>query len=408
MIGQVHVAMLSAFPSRLRSCIDVLLVLALALLLAACSGAGNDAPPAAEATATAADSGGAVSVAEPPVPMTPKDVLAGTVWPEAALGDGQASLSCSIDYEDAGASSSGASSAGQSAAGERGSDQRHAGEGNPGEDSAGESRMLAGLDYFQVLDAMEPCRDSGVVRLHYKGKIDAGFVDLMQRVTAMAERMGIRGRILDIDSAGGHIEQGIRAGDDIGNSGWTLWVREGAVCHSACVLILAAGDNRLVSGDVGIHRMLRIGSKAATRAELNAELRDVHQQLSEYLQRHGAAVAVADLMMTVPSRDLRLLSEAELRLYGLDGANAVQQDLERVVLLRECGEDFVRRREGFMRSFQEQCASGDAAIGDKNDCARELLPRFGFPDKSCPGHAPMLEIGPAQGQAGLSLWGTVR
>ena len=41
------------------------------------------------------------------------------------------------------------------------------------------------------------------------------------------------------------MEDAIRAGDAIGGAGWTLWVREGASCHSACVLILAAGDMRV-------------------------------------------------------------------------------------------------------------------------------------------------------------------
>lgn len=49
-------------------------------------------------------------------------------------------------------------------------------------------------------------------------------------------------------------------------------------------------------------------------------------QMKEYLERNGAAVTVADLMMTVPNRKLRLLSEAELQEYGLEGTN-VQDDL---------------------------------------------------------------------------------
>lgn len=328
-------------------------------LLSACSGGTDSATMHAPAPAsTLGDSGGAISSARPPAPRPAVDLLADTRWPDAGLGEGVASVSCSTDYE-----------------------------------GQGDGARLPGLDYFHVLDAMEPCRESGVLRLHYAGKIDAGFVELMRRAAAMAERMGIENRVLDIDSAGGHIEQGIRAGDAMGDAGWTLWVREDAVCHSACVLILAAADNRIVSGKVGIHRMLRIGSQATTRSELNAELREVHQQLSDYLQRNGAAVAVADLMMTVPSRDLRMLSAEELRVYGLDGVNAVQQDLERVTLLRECGDDFVRRREAFVRGFEEQCAAGEAAIEDKNACGRRLLGRFGFPDARCPAHTPMAEIG---------------
>lgn len=325
-------------------------------LLAACSGA-PEAP--VTGTRTVADSSGGAISSPQAAPAKPAavDALAGTQWPSARLGEGRAQVSCSTDYE-----------------------------------TAGDGVALPGLDYFQVLDTLESCRESGVLRLHYAGRIDAGFVDLVQRVSAMASRMEIRSRILDIDSAGGQVEEGIRAGDAIGGSGWTLWVRENAVCHSACVLILAAADNRMVSGKVGIHRMLRVGSQASTRAELNAELREVHGQLADYLQRNGTAVAVADLMMTVPSRDLRMLSSEELRLYGLDGVNAVQQDLERVTLARACGDDFVRRREGFVRDFEQQCNNAEIDIDQKNRCGRGLLRRYGFPDDRCPEHTPMAEI----------------
>ena len=232
------------------------------------------------------------------------------------------------------------------------------------------------------------------MRVHYAGKIDAGFADLVERTAAMAKRMDIGQRILDVDSAGGQVEDAIRAGDAIGSAGWTLWVREGAVCHSACVLILAAGDNRLISGQVGIHRMIRMSSTATTRAELNAELGEVQAQLGSYLKRNGAAQAIADLMMTVPSRDLRMLGEEELRLYGLSGANAVQEDLVRIRLLRRCGEDFVRRKEGFMREFGERCARQGEQVDAMNDCGLKLRARYGFPDATCPDETPMAEAGP--------------
>ena len=128
--------------------------------------------------------------------------------------------------------------------------------------------------------------------------------------------------------SGGQVEAAIVAGDSIGESGWTIWVREGSICHSACVFVLAAGDNRLISGKVGIHRMMRISSTATSRAELNKELHEVYDNVKDYLQRNGVAVGVADLMMTVPNRSLRLLTQDELRQYGLDGTNAVQDDLE--------------------------------------------------------------------------------
>lgn len=336
------------------------LAVAAALAISACS--QPDPPTAAAPVITSADSGeaisgGAISAPQLAEPKPDQDSLQGTQWPQAALGEGKAHISCSADYN-------------------------HDGDG----------AELAGLDYFQILDAMQPCHDTDLVRLHYAGKIDAGFVHLVQRVGEMAGRMGLSHRILDMDSAGGHVEQGIRAGDVMGSAGWTLWVRETAVCHSACVLILAAADNRLVSGQVGIHRMLRLGSQATTRAELNAELQDVHTQLADYLKRNGASTGVADLMMTVPSRDLRMLDTLELQNFGLLGVNAVQQDLERISMLRECGEDFTRRHETFTRRFERQCSIQQVDVDEKNACGRRLQRELGFPDSTCPQHTPMPEV----------------
>jgi hypothetical protein len=207
----------------------------------------------------------------------------------------------------------------------------------------------------------------------------------------MADRMQIGKRILDIDSAGGQVEDGIRAGDAIGDSHWTIWVREGSVCHSACVFILAAGDNRIVSGDVGIHRIIRLHSDATTRAELDAELRDVHDNIKEYFARNGVDVAVADMMMTVPSSQLRLLTADELRQYGLSGSNPVQDDLERIRLARKCGESFVHRREAFLRAFDAKCAAGPDDVDAIAECGRKLRGDYGFPDKRCPTETPLGE-----------------
>jgi ATP-dependent protease ClpP protease subunit len=333
-------------------------IVALCLVLAAC----NRQPPAPEPvssamdTVTSGDGGGAIS--SPTVtgkPLT-ADVLKGTKWPPATVTSGEASISCDTDYA-----------------------------------TAGDGAPLVNLEFFAVLDAMDGCRESGVVRLRYHGKISADFTDLVQRVAAMAERMDIDKRILDIDSTGGQVEDGIRAGDSIGATQWTIWVREGSVCHSACVFILAAGDNRLVSGQVGIHRIIRLHSDATTRMELEQELRAVHDQIKDYLARNGVDIAVADMMMSVPSRDLRLLTADELRLYGLSGSNPVQDDLERIGLARKCGEDFVHRKEAFVRAFERKCAVSGDEVEKMSDCGVALRQRYGFPDRKCPGESPLSE-----------------
>ena len=337
-----------------------LLVLLLALLAACGKAPPQPEPSGIEGQAATepaeGDDFGAVSVDVPAPPRRKVDIRQTTDWPPAKLTSGEASVSCETDYA-----------------------------------THGDGVPLSDLEFFSVLDAMTNCQVGGVVRLRYKGRMAGDFTTLVERVGNMSTRMGIDKRILDVHSTGGQVEDAIRAGDLIAESNWTMWVREDAVCHSACVLLLAGGDDRLISGDVGIHRIIRIASKAATRAELSRELRGVHGQMKDYLERNGASVAVADLMMTVPNRKLRLLTATELDEFGLTGTNAAQDDLERIKLVRRCGEAFVRRKDAFARAFDVQCATEDAEVATMNECGLGLRARYGFPDRKCPADSPMAE-----------------
>jgi len=281
------------------------------------------------------------------------DYLKTTYWPAARIEAGTASISCDYDYA-----------------------------------AMGDGTRLTSLEFFSVVDALTQCQPNGVVRLRYRGKIGAGFTALVQRVAAIAERMEIPTRVLDIDSTGGHVEEAIRAGDSIAESHWAIWVREGSQCHSACVLILAAGDTRSIAGKVGIHRLIRDRSSATSRAELNEELKEINAQVHDYLARNGVAGTVADLMMTVASRRLRILTEAELKEYGLEGTNAAQEDLDRIRVMRQCGEAFVRRKDAWTRDFDSQCMEPGKAFEDLAVCGRMLEQEYGFPDPKCPSDSP--------------------
>ncbi|WP_368562309.1 hypothetical protein [Pseudoxanthomonas sp. UTMC 1351] len=349
--------------SRLRT---ICFLLTLSLWLSACDGrsAADEASDAqAQAPTTEEDeqaANGAVSTApvqDLPANPPPAPERLPTDWPPAKLGSGEALISCETDYA-----------------------------------AKGDGEPLESLAFFSVVDALSPCQESGVVRVRYKGKIADGFTDLVIRVADIADRMGIDKRILDIDSAGGQVEDAIKAGDAIGASRWSIWVREDSVCHSACVFVLGAGDNRLISGKVGIHRIIRMSSTATTRSELNEELRGVYSRVKDYLERNGVAVAVADLMMTVPNRKLRLLGKTELQEYGLDGTNAAQDDLDRLQLMRRCGESFVLRKDAFIRAFDSDCKATGAELDQMQACGLALRERFDFPDSRCPADSPFAEF----------------
>lgn len=424
--------------------------LAIACLLpVACRQAPPPPPPEAPKTVVASgseDAGAVSSDAQPTRAATQAELLKGTDWPQLRLVSGDAWLDC----DQFGAPPPGTvalvsevvPTAGQGAAGatprtdvaaaalgiadagaapvpqeqqpheeesqelelqeqEPGPDEPEA-PGSNGDDAADsvapiadapvdEPRQLVDLGFEEVQAAMSPCRERGAMRLRYEGKVSGDFTALIQRTAAMADRMDIQVRILDINSTGGRVEDAMPAGDAIAGSHWTIRVRADSICHSACVLVLAAGDDRRIDGKVGIHRMVRVGSQATTRAELSQELREVYGEIKEYLERNGASAAVADLMMTVPNRRLRLLDANELREYGLSGPNAVQDDLDRIILARKCGDEFVRRRDAFLRAYATRCKVADDPVA-VHACGLSLRGEYGFPDEKCEADGPLARM----------------
>jgi ATP-dependent protease ClpP protease subunit len=353
-------------PSALRT-FRLVFALAILLLATACDRHASSMPAKPPVPApkveTEAMENGAISVA-PITPGSPagntgkgKGRPAKTDWSPVALTSGQAWLSCELDY---------------------------AGHGDG-------DRLLA-MDRKTLDAALGACVDRGVLRLRYHGRIAADFATLVERVARVADQLKIAKRVLDLDSAGGQVEDAIRAGDVIAGSRWTIWVREDSICHSACVLLLSGGDVRHLAGKIGIHRIIRMSSTASTRAELNAELRVVYDRVRDYLERNGTSTAVADLMKAVPNRSLRLLTDDELLRFGLEGTNSAQDDLDRLRLQRECGVDFVARRDAFARAFDRQCGAVLKDLDDQNACGLALRARFGFPDTSCPAESPLSEF----------------
>ncbi len=321
--------------------------LVLCLLASACT---QQSVPQTSATADASE----------PVAAVQRKPQSDIDWSQLRLEAGDAWMDCGSDY--------------------------HKGDGVP----------LLSLAYIDLRQSMQDCRATGLIRMRYDGKITMSFAALAERVGRVAGDLGIGKRILDIRSAGGSVESAIRAGDAIGENDWTIWVRSDSICHSACVLLLAAGDMRVIAGPVGIHRMVRVGSSATSRKELGEELRRVSDELLNYLERNGASNEVYNLMTTVPNRTLHLLTDDELDRYGLSGPNAVEDDLNRIRLARRCGNDFVRRRDTFRRAYDAQCTQDEPGeqhdVDDMNSCGLALRERFGFPDGRCPNDSPMAEL----------------
>jgi len=206
------------------------------------------------------------------------------------------------------------------------------------------------------------CSDRYGLALAYEGEIDGSLLTLIRTVDGHVESWQSGDQtycrlrpaeceaapsrplnlVLLLDSAGGDAETALEIGDILSRRPWTVLVARrdevrgnfAARCYSACIFILASARNRIIAGQVGIHRLYPAGSRASSRDELATQLEDIILRSKAFMRRNGIAPSIVDDMMTVPSEDIRLLTFEELDEYGMGTENAAQLDLERLNLER--------------------------------------------------------------------------
>ena len=252
---------------------------------------------------------------------------------------------------------------------------------------------LSHVSHEALTQAVARCAATNMVHVYYSGTVAADFLAFITALNQVTNEKSMAVKILDLDSSGGDVEIAMRAGDVIAGSSWGLWISKQSSCLSACVLILAASSYRSVSGSVGVHRLFPTASSATTRADLDTELKDIVEAVRAYLRKHGASASVADLMMTVPANDIRLLTSNEIGQFGLDGTNAAQADLDRIQLVKKCGIEFVERKEAWGRALRQCRSASDSSLRQFDECATRLSKQFGFPDARCPEDGPVSLFG---------------
>lgn len=109
----------------------------------------------------------------------------------------------------------------------------------------------------------------------------------------------------------------------------TIDEAESAVCFSACIILFAAGferqalfdeyDDPALPSRLGIHRPGQYDSRRMgyDSSAANSSIGIVRRQLEHYFDSVGVSRELVDAMFDVPFDDIRLLTEAEARGYGL-------------------------------------------------------------------------------------------
>lgn len=120
-----------------------------------------------------------------------------------------------------------------------------------------------------------------------------------------------------IDSRGGSIWVAMSIGRIIRKYSFATRVEVGALCVSACVYLLAAGQGRYVGGRVGIHRPFIPNDGVTSARAKKAQYEGINAQARQYLEEMGLPASLHDRMMETPPDRVTWLTEQELSTFGL-------------------------------------------------------------------------------------------
>ena len=163
--------------------------------------------------------------------------------------------------------------------------------------------------------------------LHMRGNITAGdkekfdsiIVANIHKSPANCEKLVV---IMSLNSDGGDVHVAIDLGYAIRKAEPHIFVRGNERCLSSCVLLLAAGVQRTVLGEVGVHRpYFSALDTDASLSQIKQKRDATNASIRKYLVDMDVSTALLDMMLMVRPEEIRYLTReqlAQMRLSGID------------------------------------------------------------------------------------------
>jgi hypothetical protein len=195
--------------------------------------------------------------------------------------------------------------------------------------------LMSGSGAQAMSYGLVPFQD-GTTAIVARGAIDGNESARLLSFLEEASASGGVPRTLVISSPGGNMVSALRLGltlrqlgirtvvGSIGQDAFGQSSLGAGQCHSACVLVLMAGVNRVVmpGSRVGVHspQVLLVSQGRAYRvngAITRTMVQGTEPVLRSYARHMGVSPAVIDVAHRVPHTGIRTLSSSELAQYGL-------------------------------------------------------------------------------------------
>ncbi|MGY4506364.1 hypothetical protein ACVWYH_010321 [Bradyrhizobium sp. GM24.11] len=162
---------------------------------------------------------------------------------------------------------------------------------------------------------------NGGVIITLSGPITFGDSDTFTREVQQANAAGKVVEIVQLDSGGGRLVEGVKLATAIKNAGISTSVGSGDVCASACFLIFAAGATKFL-GDgarVGVHKASDKDGRETTSSGAATE------SMAHFAKELGVPASIIARMVRTPSKQIVWLDSQDLKAMGVSLAGVPVQ-----------------------------------------------------------------------------------
>ena len=136
---------------------------------------------------------------------------------------------------------------------------------------------------------------------------------------------------IDINSSGGDLFASLKIGEIIRKNKFMIVVSNNSVCQSSCVFIIMGGVERVVDGDIFVHRPYLSSSMPESSFNiLDNQFKSMYEVLLNYTKYMNIPVSILDDIIAIPPENMKKLSKREIEKYMLNVRDPVWD--EQVVL----------------------------------------------------------------------------
>lgn len=181
---------------------------------------------------------------------------------------------------------------------------------------------------------------------------------------------------VELDSNGGDVDASLEIGRIIRETvGIVAVVPKDGICASACVFILAGAANRIVSGQVGIHRPYNPDNTNISIKSQKKKYELLARKIKNYLSDMNIQPRLYDDMIYISPENIKILSINELQVYGLGVNDPYIEEATAAAYAKQLGisrQELARR----MANAEQKCKPYNNKYSSNNaypNCYKSIL-----------------------------------